>query len=647
MLPFDFGTTPAADAGIPGLNVDTTFTSGLPALFIGGNDSTSPSAFEAGSGLGVNQCNCPLDQNEKQWQAVGNLTKLMGNHSFKFGIDIRRAYNLRVPSDNHRSGELTFSGDRTSLDRHRRPGSGDIPSRRRDAASALRQPEHQRPGAAVAPFLLRAGHLARHPEADAELRAAARRHQPADRERGRQRRLARSQHRRDLVGGVGDVNLAGNVENNLNWAPRLGATYQLDEKTVIRGGYGRSYDIGVFGSLFGHSVTQNLPVLSVQQLNAPSNFDRVFTLARDPTGPDLPGRAVERPFPAAERRVHTRAAAEAAAALGGRVQRHRSAPVERRDVGRGRLRRQPRTSRVRGRRSGRQRQRSDARRLPDVPRDQRRPFFAGQFPTTVGGYGGAFGWTQGIDFFCNCGHNSYDSLQTRLNPPFAGGYSYQMNYTWQKAEQEDGSYFFYDRDLNQGLTGFDRTHMFNLILVYELPFGKDKKWGTDLSPLANAPPGRLAVQREPDLPERPPVQRFLRRRGLRPRRRSESAQRNRRHHDQRGQDEYFDGTPIGDPGSPSRIRLLARSGTWNGTRCAVRGIASPTRRCSSVSVGGTRDLEFRVEAVNLFNNVNLGQPNGEIGSPGSPRPDAGPHQLHGVRQRDLQRNFQFAVKFQF
>ena len=31
--------------------------------------STQPGAFEAGSGLGVNRCNCPLDQDEQQWQA--------------------------------------------------------------------------------------------------------------------------------------------------------------------------------------------------------------------------------------------------------------------------------------------------------------------------------------------------------------------------------------------------------------------------------------------------------------------------------------------------------------------------------------------------------------------------------------------------
>ena len=37
-------------------------------------------------------------------------------------------------------------------------------------------------------------------------------------------------------------------------------------------GYGRSYDIGVFGSNFGHTVTQNLPVLLKQNYDATAYF---------------------------------------------------------------------------------------------------------------------------------------------------------------------------------------------------------------------------------------------------------------------------------------------------------------------------------------------------------------------------------------
>ena len=68
--------------GIPGLNTDRPSRSGLPRLRrrrrLG-----EPGAFEFGSGLGVNRCNCPLDQDEKQWQMVGNLTKMAGNHTLQ------------------------------------------------------------------------------------------------------------------------------------------------------------------------------------------------------------------------------------------------------------------------------------------------------------------------------------------------------------------------------------------------------------------------------------------------------------------------------------------------------------------------------------------------------------------------------------
>jgi outer membrane receptor protein involved in Fe transport len=643
VLPFDYGTTPAADAGIPGLNLDTNFTSGLPAFFVQG-----PISFNAGSGLGVNRCNCPLDQDESQWQMVGNVTKLVGNHSFKFGIDVRRAYNLRVPSDSHRSGELTFNSDRTSQDGNGGMGIatfllGDVTTFNRYASPNTNARERQWRHFYYAQDTWRATpKLTLNYGLRLDVINPQTVNEPGN---GGWLDLDTGEI---LIGGVGDVNLAGNVKNRLNWAPRIGATFQLDERTVIRGGYGRTYDIGVFGSLFGHSITQNLPVLSVQSLNAPSNFDRVFTLDEGPEPPTFVTSSTGR-FPLPDG-VFTRALPEkqrppAVDAWNVTVQRQLSdvMSVEVGYVGN----------------YGVHQFVGDG---PDVgvneptlagftegiDRNLRRPFFAGLYPTTVGNYSGAFGWTQGISIFCNCGHNWYNSMQARFNRRFKDGYSYQMNYTWQKAEQEDGNYFFYDRNLNKGLTGWDRTHTFNLILVYELPFGHDKKWGADWSPLAHGFLGGwqfnatqtfqsgvpfdvsyAGAGADRDVgPNRPNVSGEIEILG--------------------GQDKYFDTTPIGAANSP--YSQPAKGTFGNMKRNSLRGPGYRRTDASlfkHVPLGATRDLEFRIEVVNLFNNVNLGNPDTEIGSPGNDRPNAGRINSTAYGNADLQRNFQFAVKFAF
>ena len=59
--PGGLGSSPAKDAGIPGLNLDNTFTSGMPGFYIDGNGGA-----QLGYALGVNQCNCPLAQREQQ-----------------------------------------------------------------------------------------------------------------------------------------------------------------------------------------------------------------------------------------------------------------------------------------------------------------------------------------------------------------------------------------------------------------------------------------------------------------------------------------------------------------------------------------------------------------------------------------------------
>src|SRR5207245_9998738 len=80
------------------------------------------------------------------------------------------------------------------------------------------------------------------------------------------------------IAGYGPYGLNGNIDNDWKaFAPRLGVAYQLTSKTVIRIGYGRSFDIGVFGSNFGHAVTQNLPVLVHQDIHANNVFPGAFS----------------------------------------------------------------------------------------------------------------------------------------------------------------------------------------------------------------------------------------------------------------------------------------------------------------------------------------------------------------------------------
>src|SRR5579885_1008499 len=86
-VPNGYGTSPAADAGIPGLNLDKTYTSGMPYF----NIPSPNDPFQLGYALGVNQCNCPLTQTEKQYQFIDNVSKTLGKHSLKFGADLRYA----------------------------------------------------------------------------------------------------------------------------------------------------------------------------------------------------------------------------------------------------------------------------------------------------------------------------------------------------------------------------------------------------------------------------------------------------------------------------------------------------------------------------------------------------------------------------
>ena len=647
VLPFDFGTTPATDAGIPGLNLDNTFASGLPAGFVGGDGTSAPGDFEFGSGLGVNRCNCPLDQNEKQFQLVGNVTKQVGStHSVKFGVDVRRAYNLRVPSDAHRSGEMTFSPNRTSLNGAGGMGLatfliGDVTNFRRyvspNTNARERQWRHfyyvQDTWRATPQLTLNYGLRLDiiNPQTINEPGNAG----FLDLETGEIR-----------VVGIGGIPMNGGVENNWNWAPRVGATYQIDDRTVLRGGFGRSYDIGVFGSLFGHSVTQNLPVLAVQELRAPSNFDRVFTLASGPAPPVFPEVPSTGRFPLPNG-VFARALPEqqrppTVDAFNVMVQRQltNSMSFEIGYVG----------NRGRDVFAGDGpaidiNQASLNGFLQGVPRNERRPFY------------NKFGWTQGIDYFCNCATNSYDSLQAKFNKRFSDGYSVKMNYTLQRTRQHGGTYFetdlpehqgLYNSDLDYGPPDWDRVHNFVLALVAEIPVGRGRTYLSDASPAVDAVLGGWQFNTNTIIQSGLPFSVTYRNAGED---RDTGPNRPDLVGDPEGpgnRDQWFNTTPIGSAGSA--FGRPARGTFGNMPRNELRGPGYWRVDASlfkHVAFGDGRGLEFRIEAVNVLNHVNLGNPDSEVGVPGNLNTNAGRINSTAYFNADPQRNWQFAVKFTF
>jgi hypothetical protein len=269
--------------GLPGYNTSAQplFTGGLAAF--NGDGTLS----NWGDGLNVGRCNCPLIENESQFQGVNNWTKIWGNHSFKFGADIRSASNLRVPSDANRTGQLSFShlntsgGDPLNSAGQCPTGStctglggvdlatfllGNVTQLQRFVSSSLNASEHQwrfffygQDTWRITPKLtLNYGlrwEIYTPETVNAKGNGGMANPSLAP---GAGNGVIR-------VAGYGPYNLSANIGNDYHaFAPRLGLAYSMNEKTVIRMGFGISYDIGVFGSNFGHANTQNLPVLANQ-----------------------------------------------------------------------------------------------------------------------------------------------------------------------------------------------------------------------------------------------------------------------------------------------------------------------------------------------------------------------------------------------
>ena len=465
--PGAFGTTPAKDAGIPGMNTNE-FTSGMPGLFLNGQGGVI-----FGYALPTMRCNCPLRQQEQQYQFVNNWTRIRSNHTVKFGADVRRALNLRVPSDRRRAGEINFDAARTQGPAGGGTGLasfllGDVSRFERYVSNSLDAGERQNRWFFYAQDTWR---VSRKLTINYGLRWEI--YMPE---------TVTGAGKGGFIDTTGEILIAGsqgvgldlNVQPNYrHFAPRVGIAYQLTSNTVIRTGYGRGYDIGIFGSVFGHNVTQNIPVLAIQSEQPAQNFASVFTLAqgpqpfdpaalaeRAPKGPNgrpmLPDRvtAFVRPsklrLPTVDqwnftiqRQLGGGFAVEAGyvatkgthilAGFGGDYD-FNQATIE----GFGRL-----------------------------SLNERKPFFR------------RYGWSQNFRYYGSDASNNYHALQLKAERRFSKGFSLLTHYTWGRAFNFTNLYYNIDARQSYGPNDNQRDHVLTVAGLMELPFGKGKAFLND------------------------------------------------------------------------------------------------------------------------------------------------------------------------
>ena len=503
--PMDGFNFPGLNSG-PGIQGPPT-TGGLSGFQFSGNQTLS--AF--GDGLNIGRCNCPLTERERQIQFVNNWTRIWRNHTFKFGADIRYATNLRIPSDSSRTGILNFDSGDTSL-----AGSGgmalatmllgDVTSFQRFVSP----PDVQAIGHQWREFSYVQDTWRVSPKFTATLGLRWEIYNPEAVTAKGNAGFGDLNNGELLVAGYGGVGFNGGVANTFKaFAPRASFAYQFDSKTVLRVGYGRGFDIGVFGSNFGHAVTQNLPVLASQSI-ADSNINSGFTDNRSPVF-NLVNGPPAYPFAGLITDLNTNGYlpllgpdGTASTYIRPRVQRLPTI-----DQWNATLQRQITptinitvsyignkgthvfagtgpsytTNEVAASTGTALWNGTVAAFAPSTPANERRQYFLNgvfSFPYTGTGYTPCCAGGVG-NYFGNDANNNYNALQIKAEKRTSYGLQFLAHYTFSRAYAYDSNYYSVDKSFAYGPNPDNRNSEFVANTIYQLPFGRGQHFLSNAS----------------------------------------------------------------------------------------------------------------------------------------------------------------------
>jgi hypothetical protein len=228
---------------------------------------------------------------------------------------------------------------------------------------------------------------------------------------------------------------------------------------------------------------------------------------------------------------------------------------------------------------------------------------------------------------------SYNALQTSLRHTFSHGFSLQASYVWSKAIAQGPVVDNYNLASSQGLSPFDIRHSFVVSYLYSFPkttrfgaFGKQvlNGWQVNgITTIRSGSPFNITSGKDTNLDgtnnDRPDTISNPQLDGGRDR----TEQIN----------EYFDTAAFALPGTNvpygnTSFNSLVGPGYIN-TDLSLFKTFTLFRESSS--------LQFRAEVFNLFNNVNLGNPNGVLNSP----------KFGIIGSADSPRIVQFALRYSF
>src|SRR5215467_2144220 len=463
-LPVDFGTNTATQVGIPGINLGTADTTGLSNFIFSGSalsGTTVPgfpsSGFQFGTTIGIN---APLHELEQLHQITPVATKELGKHEIKFGGDYRWVANYRLSSDFSQRGAFGFDsgvatpfgtttdafesfllGYPSTFQRFQFLG---IPKEREQDVFSFVQDRWRVTPKLTLSFGLRW---------EVYTAPYARRDDGAN---------FNFQTGLLMVAGRGNVDRYTNIDTRANnFAPRIGIAYQLNPKTVVRAGYGRSY----FPNFFGIQISQNFPIAYQQSITASTGTALPFTLSQGPPLPTPPAIPADGLLPL-----------PAGVSATGIPLNRKTGVVEMYNLA-----------------VQRELAKNFSFQIAYVGNQAHHLFDFYNANAPVPGLGLSngnrpyfpnFGYTQDIRAFANDLSSNYNSLQVTAEKRLSAAYSLTAQYTYSKTLNfgDDSREFGpYQINTQYAPAGFDRTHAFSLGHVLQIPVGPGRKFFTNMN----------------------------------------------------------------------------------------------------------------------------------------------------------------------